>query len=130
MVTCAERWEKVVPGILHRGRGGERDARSAQMVSDPRAAVFFFCFVFFPPSAGFPSQPPSWSRSRNLNVVQQDPAAGPRISFIHALDEARRVRHELKRPLQNLTVQRDKETAFVLAEAPGLPPTPGGRKQG
>lgn len=63
-------------------------------------------------------------------MVQQDPAAGPRISFIHAVNEARRVRHERKRPLQNLTVQRDKETTFVLAEAPPLPPTPGGRKQG
>lgn len=41
-VTRAERREEVVPGILHRGRGGERDARSAQMVSDPRAAVFIF----------------------------------------------------------------------------------------
>lgn len=50
-------------------------------------------------------------------MVQQDPAASLRISFIHALDEARYVQHKLKRPLQNLTVQLDKETAFVLAEA-------------
>lgn len=46
LVTCAKRREKVVPGNLHRGRGGERDAWSAQMVLDPRAAVFFW--VFFP----------------------------------------------------------------------------------
>lgn len=54
------------------------------------------------------------------------PAASPRISFIHALDDARGVQHKRKRPLQNLTVQRDKEMPFVLAEALASRPRRGG----